>query len=126
MIYNHGFVVKTPEVVFAFDLVSFPAVVSDWYPVLPNDIVEQIDALFVTHEHPDHYAWNVVNRLAWEDYVVVPSGMLTVWQYDTHGGRGDGYDCRLVRGRARRTAQHARTNLRGDHTGRPALRTHGR
>lgn len=76
MIYNHGFVVKTPEVVFAFDLVSFPAVVSDWYPVLPNDIVEQIDALFVTHEHPDHYAWNVVNRLAWEDYVVVPSEML--------------------------------------------------
>lgn len=55
--YNHGFIVKTPTVTFAFDLVdgksswNSPA----WTVRLSDEILDRIDVLFVTHEHGDHY-----------------------------------------------------------------------
>lgn len=57
-LYNHGFIVKTPTSTFAFDLVqgkgggfNSPA----WNVELPDSLLAEIDILFVSHEHGDHY-----------------------------------------------------------------------
>jgi len=49
-VYNHGFIVKTPSKVFAFDLIPFNVSPS----VIPNEVLDQIDVLFVSHTHGDH------------------------------------------------------------------------
>jgi len=69
MMYNHGFIVKTPEVVFGFDVVGF----RNWrWPV--NELAEQLDVLFITHRHGDHYDWWMVDRvLAGGGHVAVPA-----------------------------------------------------
>lgn len=52
-LYNHGFIVKTPTTTFAFDLVEGK---NGWNDVeLPPAILDQISALFISHEHGDHY-----------------------------------------------------------------------
>ncbi len=52
-LYNHGFIVKTPTTTFAFDLVEGK---NGWNDVeLPPTILDQISALFISHEHGDHY-----------------------------------------------------------------------
>lgn len=52
-LYNHGFIVKTPTTTFAFDLVEGKY---GWNDVeLPPAILDQISALFISHEHGDHY-----------------------------------------------------------------------
>jgi L-ascorbate metabolism protein UlaG (beta-lactamase superfamily) len=52
-LYNHGFIVKTPTTTFAFDLVEGK---NGWDDVeLPPSILDQISALFISHEHGDHY-----------------------------------------------------------------------
>lgn len=51
-LYNHGFIVKTPTSVFAFDLVQGKI---DWTTEVPISILSKIDVLFVSHEHGDHY-----------------------------------------------------------------------
>ncbi len=49
--YNHGFIVKTPGTVFAFDLVhGYPS----WKYRIPDAILKQIQVLFVSHKHADH------------------------------------------------------------------------
>jgi len=49
--YNHGFIVKTPSTVFAFDLVhGYPS----WKYQIPDAILEQIQVLFISHKHDDH------------------------------------------------------------------------
>ena len=56
-LYNHGFVVRTRSVTFAFDLVSGRNVGSDGFRI-PDALVEQLadqcDALFISHRHGDH------------------------------------------------------------------------
>jgi hypothetical protein len=56
-LYNHGFVVRTASVTFAFDLVSARNVRADGFRV-PDELIERLaeecDALFVSHRHPDH------------------------------------------------------------------------
>jgi hypothetical protein len=49
--YNHGFIVKTPSTVFAFDLVHG---YRSWDYRIPDEILEQIQVLFVSHRHEDH------------------------------------------------------------------------
>lgn len=49
--YNHGFIVKTPTTVFAFDLVDGYA---KWGYQIPDVVLEQIQVLFITHWHVDH------------------------------------------------------------------------
>ncbi len=49
--YNHGFIVKTPSTVFAFDLIhGYPS----WDYRIPDAILKQIQVLFVSHKHADH------------------------------------------------------------------------
>lgn len=54
MMYNHGFVVKTEQVNFGFDLVMGPESV----PLL-DDLFREIDVLLISHEHGDHYSQRI-------------------------------------------------------------------
>lgn len=49
--YNHGYIVKTPSTVLAFDLVNG---YSNWNYQIPDAVLQQIQVLFVTHRHRDH------------------------------------------------------------------------
>ncbi len=51
LMYNHGFIVKTPSATFAFDLIHG---YSSWNYRLPDAILDQIDVLFISHKHGDH------------------------------------------------------------------------
>lgn len=64
MMYNHGFIVKTPENVFAFDLVDGYSVwqTSRSYQ-LPNQLVNEIEVMFVSHEHNDHEDRTIINKI---------------------------------------------------------------
>lgn len=54
-LYNHGFVVRTPTVTFAFDLVAgIPVEGFVISAALQQRLVDQCDALFISHEHGDH------------------------------------------------------------------------
>jgi L-ascorbate metabolism protein UlaG (beta-lactamase superfamily) len=58
--YNHGFIVKTPSSVFAFDLVQgYPT----WKHQIPNSILEQIQVLFLSHKHDDHWDRAVIRAI---------------------------------------------------------------
>jgi L-ascorbate metabolism protein UlaG (beta-lactamase superfamily) len=72
MMYNHGFLIKTNHVLFAFDLV---AGCSNWqYSVFPVGIIDQLDILFISHEHKDHYDAGISSRVKTNGgYVIVPS-----------------------------------------------------
>lgn len=56
-LYNHGFIVRTPSVTLAFDLVSGRHLGNDGF-VLPDELLEDLacacDLLFISHFHPDH------------------------------------------------------------------------
>ncbi len=68
IMYNRGFVIKTPQVVFAFDLVH------GWISALPAELIRQIEVLFISHKHMDHYHRSVADTVtAYGGYVVVPS-----------------------------------------------------
>ena len=55
MMYNHGFIVKTPVHVFAFDLVDgYSGWQSSRSYQLPDQLINEIEVLFVSHEHMDH------------------------------------------------------------------------
>jgi L-ascorbate metabolism protein UlaG (beta-lactamase superfamily) len=71
MMYNHGFVVKTPQIVMAFDLVDG---YYGWGTQLPSELLSSIKVLFVSHRHGDHYDQTVANAvIANGGSVVVPS-----------------------------------------------------
>ena len=72
MMYNHGFVIKTSELVFAFDLVNgYPG----WASRPPSELLKQIDVLFISHRHIDHYDKSVSEAvMANGGTVVYPSG----------------------------------------------------
>jgi len=57
-IYNHGFVVKTPSMVFGFDLA--PAIVS--YNKF-NKLANLLDAAFISHKHGDHYSLDLIRKM---------------------------------------------------------------
>ncbi len=76
MMYNHGYVVKTPEIVFAFDLVDG---YSEWEQgrgyELPAELVQQIKVLFVSHTHGDHNDESVQAKVRNNGgHVIGPSG----------------------------------------------------
>lgn len=71
MMYNHGFVIKTPQHVFAFDLVDGYI---GWSTELPPELLMQIDVLFISHRHGDHRDHSVVVAvLSNGGYVLIPS-----------------------------------------------------
>ena len=58
--YNHGFIIKTPSTVFAFDLVNG---YSGWDYQLPESILAQIDVLFISHRHTDHTDYSITRSI---------------------------------------------------------------
>jgi hypothetical protein len=58
--YNHGFIIKTPSTVFAFDLVHG---YSGWEYQIPYAILEQIQVLFITHRHADHQEYSITRSI---------------------------------------------------------------
>lgn len=58
--YNHGFIVKTPSAVIAFDLVEG---YSGWRYQFPDVIIEQIQVLFISHRHDDHRDYSLTNGI---------------------------------------------------------------
>ena len=68
--YNHGFIIKTPSTVLAFDLVhGYPP----WDYQIPDSILEQIQVLFISHRHEDHRDMGIVRAImAFGGKVVVP------------------------------------------------------
>ncbi len=78
-LYNHGFLVRTPSISFAFDIVP-GAPGSDL--VIPAALLERLvaqsDALFISHLHADHANADVARMfLAQDKPVVVPEGLWT-------------------------------------------------
>jgi L-ascorbate metabolism protein UlaG (beta-lactamase superfamily) len=70
MMYNDGYIVKTPKIVFAFDLVSG---YDGWGTQLPLELIDQIRVLFISHTHGDHFDTSVTHRvLSNGGFVVVP------------------------------------------------------
>lgn len=56
-LYNHAFVIRTPSVTFAYDLVRGHSVGVDGFAVSNErmqQIVDRCDALFISHYHRDH------------------------------------------------------------------------
>ncbi len=68
--YNHGFIVKTPSTVFAFDLVHG---YHSWHYQIPDVILEQIQVLFISHRHEDHRELEIARAITtFGGKVVVP------------------------------------------------------
>ena len=82
--YNHGFLVKTPQNVFAFDLIHqyIDYEWTNWGTRLPEEIVDQIEVLFISHMHIDHQDWELADSVtANGGYVVVPDDPTDPWLY---------------------------------------------
>jgi L-ascorbate metabolism protein UlaG (beta-lactamase superfamily) len=64
-VYNMGFIVRTKTVTFAFDLVSGANSGSPAFalpPTLMNRLIDQCDALFLSHYHRDHAELSTAQR----------------------------------------------------------------
>jgi L-ascorbate metabolism protein UlaG (beta-lactamase superfamily) len=71
LMYNDGYIVKTPEIVFAFDVIGG---YSGWNTQLPLELIDQIKVLFISHNHSDHVDATVIHRvIANGGFVVVPA-----------------------------------------------------
>ena len=56
-LYNHGFIIRTSSVTFAFDLVRAHSARADGFALsddLMRDLVAECEALFISHRHGDH------------------------------------------------------------------------
>jgi len=64
-IYNHGFIVKTPSVTFGIDL-------HDYFRT-PQflELANLIDAYFITHEHADHFSYQLISLMQSQNKPVV-------------------------------------------------------
>lgn len=79
-IYNHGYVFKTPEAVFAVDVVTTRHIWNLAWDV-PADISDRIarllDGMLITHEHSDHADFEIIGKLlAARKAVVVPEASI--------------------------------------------------
>jgi L-ascorbate metabolism protein UlaG (beta-lactamase superfamily) len=87
-LYDHGFIVRTPTVTIAFDLVrGYSAGVDGFVPgnAVFERIVSQCDALFISHRHGDHAdSWIAETFLDQGKPVVAPA---EVWADSTIHGR---------------------------------------
>jgi len=70
--YNHGYIIMTEELTFAFDLVH-----GYWdYSLFPSEIISRIDILFISHSHSDHYSYGIANQIKEQGgTIVVPSAI---------------------------------------------------
>lgn len=73
-LYNHGFIIKTPTVTFAFDLVRAHSARTEGFSIedeVMKNIVTQCDALFISHRHSDHADKSVAQWFLNQNKVVV-------------------------------------------------------
>jgi len=82
-LYSSGFLVKTPQTVFAIDVVEgpfkkidrSPADVPDflfqWTPKMRKRFAETVDVLFISHRHYDHTSFALVQAMLAEKKTVV-------------------------------------------------------
>jgi len=86
MMYNHGFVIKSPTGSFAFDLRDGAPFPLPWNYELPQSLLDQIDILFISHEHDDHWQARVADAiLAAGGNVVYPDVAGTQYDLTAHG-----------------------------------------
>jgi L-ascorbate metabolism protein UlaG (beta-lactamase superfamily) len=75
-LYNHGFVVKTPEVTIGFDLHQGPYETFHITTQLFDRILQATQALFISHTHKDHADAYAISRLVEMGRpVIVPPGV---------------------------------------------------
>ncbi len=75
-LYNHGFVVKTPELTIGFDLHRGPFETFQIESGLFDRILEATQALFISHAHGDHADADAIPRMVELDRpVIVPPGL---------------------------------------------------
>jgi hypothetical protein len=68
--YNHGFIIKTPTTIIAFDLIHG---YEPWDYKIPDSILEQIQVLFISHRHEDHRDMGIIRKITdFGGKVVVP------------------------------------------------------
>ena len=82
-LYNHGFIIRTATVTFGFDLVRAHSAKAEGFVIedaLMKRIVDQCDALFMSHRHSDHAdKWVAKSFIDQGKPVVAPP---EVWQDD--------------------------------------------
>ena len=84
-LYNHGFVVKTPEVTVGFDLHQGPFETFHIASDLFDRVLQATQALFVSHEHKDHAdAYAISRMIEMGRPVIVPSGVGQCGDWDDH------------------------------------------
>ncbi len=80
-LYNHGFIIRTPTVTFAFDMVRAHSARVENFAIsddLMKKLIDHCDALFISHRHRDHGdAWVAEQFLTQNKPVVAPP---EVWQ----------------------------------------------
>ena len=62
--YDHGFIIRTPDHTVAFDLIRGYSAGAEGFPVsdkLIEQVTDQCDILFITHRHKDHADKTVAN-----------------------------------------------------------------
>lgn len=80
-LYNHGFIIRTATVTFAFDMVRAHSANAEGFAI-PDDLmmklIDECDALFISHRHRDHGdAWVAEKFISQNKPVVAPP---EVWQ----------------------------------------------
>ena len=74
MMYNHGFIIKTLSTTFAFDLIDG---YQGWQNYkgyeLPENIVNNLDVLLISHEHKDHTDESLIQKVKQNGGLVINS-----------------------------------------------------
>jgi L-ascorbate metabolism protein UlaG (beta-lactamase superfamily) len=92
-LYSSGFLVRTPETVFALDVVEGPykdihaspeddpGFLFKWTPEMRREFAELVEVLFITHWHYDHASFALAEALlAANKTVVVPPQLKEAWR----------------------------------------------
>jgi L-ascorbate metabolism protein UlaG (beta-lactamase superfamily) len=84
-LYNHGFVIRTPEVTIGFDLHQGPYETFHIRSELFDRILQATEALFISHQHRDHAdAYAIARMIEMGRPVVVPPGIRQQADWDQH------------------------------------------
>ena len=74
MMYNHGFIIKTPQNTFAFDLIDgYNGWQRYWSYELPENVVNALDVLFISHQHLDHMDETLIQKIRAHGGMVIES-----------------------------------------------------
>lgn len=91
-LYNHGFIVRTPTVTFAFDIIRGHSTGVQGFAVKDavfEQIVRQCDALFISHNHGDHTDSWVIEAFKKKGKHVVGPGLSSkmIKSFPVQGGK---------------------------------------